>query len=125
MGAAGNQLLGQWRAVQAAKGLGVSGFGVSEEVSRGAAGKLVSGAHLMTGPEGSRVGDVCLNQTFPHLGTPTQNPGSKSLSNSRRQTTGKVLLVAREIGGKAILTSVPLLITALKDVLKIFLMADG
>lgn len=44
-----------------------SGVLVSQKRSPGTAGKLIPCAHLMAGPEGSRVGDVCLNRTFPHL----------------------------------------------------------
>jgi len=121
----GGRLAAGWvtrqTAAPGAKGLGVGGFGVSEQVP----GEPVPGAALVAGREGSVVrGSVPAPSdkiSSPWDPSSTRDPGSKRPVSSRRQRTQKVLLVAREIGGKALSTSVSLLITALNDVLKIFL----
>lgn len=102
--------------VHAAKGLGTADSGVSKWVPR-AAGKLLSGVCL-------RAVHTPPARKLAHLETPLLpgiHAGSRSPFNGRRQRTGEVLPVAREIGGKAVVRSVSLGIASLNDVLKIFL----
>lgn len=64
-----------------------------------------------------------INISLPWGSFSVQNPGNGGPFSNRRQRTKEVLLVAREIGGKAILTSLSQLIAVLTDLLKIFLEA--
>ena len=77
------------------EGFGRQGFWHVKSRSPGAVRKLVPGAHLMAGPEGSVV-ESCVPIPSINISSPwdssSQNPGSKSPFNSRRQSTGKVLL---------------------------------
>lgn len=102
--------------VCAAKGLGTADSGVSKRVPR-AAGKLLPGVCL-------RAVHVSPARKLAHLKTPLLpgiRAGSRSPFNGRRQGTGEVLPVAREIGGKSVVRSVLLGTTSLNNVLKIFL----
>lgn len=96
--------------VCAAKGLGTADSGVSKRVPR-AAGKLLPGVCL-------RAVHIPPARKLAHLETPLL-PGIRA--GGRRQRTGEVLPVAREIGGKAVVRSVSLGTTSLNSVLKIFL----
>lgn len=96
--------------VCAAKGLGTADSGVSKRVPR-AAGKLLPGVCL-------RAVHIAPARKLAHLETPLL-PGIRA--GGRRQRTGQVLPVAREIGGKAVVRSVSLGTTSLNSVLKIFL----
>lgn len=96
--------------VCAAKGLGTADSGVSKRVPR-AAGKLLPGVCL-------RAVHIPPARKLAHLETPLL-PGIRA--GGRRQRTGQVLPVAREIGGKAVVRSVSLGTTSLNSVLKIFL----